>query len=169
MSAEESPRRISSAMILALRDHWIEACGARAMAERADIDPLKMPKLLPHVVLTEVHQKPLRFRYRLIGTWVTEMSGRDVTGRWLDEEIYGNNTERMLWAYHKCVDQRTPVAVREQVQFTAKEWIVIEALLLPLGNDVDGVTMILSGVDDVANSVEKPPEGSRYTLDWQAP
>jgi hypothetical protein len=161
----DAPDHITSVNLQQTLGYWFTARGSREFPERADIDPTDIPRLLPHVVLTDVFHDPLRFRYRLIGTAVTAMAGRDATGRWLDEELYGENLDRMLWAYRKCVDDRAPVAVREQIQFADRDWIVIEAVLLPLGSQGGRIDVILSAVDTIDPSVERPPQGTRLLLD----
>ena len=117
--------------------------------------------------MTEVFHDPLRLRYRLIGTYVTALAGRDATGRWLDHELYGAGTEDLLWAFRACIGERAPVAVREQVQFVAKEWVTIEALMLPLGDTDAEVGMVCSAVDVMAPGVAVPPHGTSFVLDWR--
>ena len=79
---------MSSATLRQVRDYWLTARGPRRQPAHGDIDPLQIPRpLLPHLVLTDVIHDPLRLRYRLIGTFVTALAGRDATGRWLDESL----------------------------------------------------------------------------------
>ncbi len=67
---------------------------AGGTAGTTDIDPAEMRGFLPCTVLIDVerHATGLRFRYRLVGTQVVLLFGREVTGRYLDElngdEIY---------------------------------------------------------------------------------
>ena len=138
------------------------------MPARPDIDPVHIPALLPHVILVDVLGAPPVFRYRLIGTGVTEMANRDATGRILDESLYGANTERILAAYRDVVAQAAPVAVREIVQFVPKDWIRTEVLLLPLSADGRAVDMILGGVDVVENNRadRRREHHEREALDW---
>jgi hypothetical protein len=164
----DAPDRITSVNLQQALDYWMAARGSREFPERADIDPVDIPRLLSHIVLTDVFHDPLRFRYRLIGTAVTAMAGRDATGKWLDEELYGENLDRMLWAYRKCVGDQAPVAVREQIQFADRDWIVIEAVLLPLGSPGGPVDVILSAVDTIDPSVARPPQGTRLVLDTRS-
>ncbi|SLN45561.1 PAS domain-containing protein [Oceanibacterium hippocampi] len=69
--------------ILALGlDAWRSLCGARPMPAPKDIDPLMLPRaILPHVLLLDIEQgPPARFRWRLIGTHITQTLGRDCSG-----------------------------------------------------------------------------------------
>lgn len=63
--------------------YWNRARGDRAMPSRVDIDPTEIPRLLPHMILTDVDHDPIDFRFRLIGTYVD----RHVNGRYTGERL----------------------------------------------------------------------------------
>ena len=67
--------------------YWLGKRGPRRAPARADIDPLEIASLLPHVMLIDVEHAPLRFRYSLVGTEVVRNLGADMTGRYLDEFV----------------------------------------------------------------------------------
>ncbi len=159
---------LASAKLRELRDYWLSARGERRMPSRRDIDPIAIPKLLPFIVLTDVLQDPLRFRYRLIGTAITALTGRDVTGLWLDEELYGDNLERMTWSFRTCAETMAPVAARQKAQFPDRDWVTVEVLLLPLGDRDDTVEVIISGLNVLDKDATQPPPDCRYLLDWQS-
>ncbi|USG61918.1 PAS domain-containing protein [Sneathiella marina] len=166
MERIKSGNKISSITLIELRDYWLEKRRSRKFPARADIDPVEFPNLLPQIALVDVTYDPLRFRYRLIGTTITAISERDATGHFIDENLYGERTENMLWAFKTCVHTKTPVAVREQVQFVKKERVVVEVLVLPLGETDDRVDMALVCLE-IINSLEKAPAmGTSLTLDW---
>ena len=116
------------------------------MPSRADIDPVHIPALLPHIILVDVIGAPPVFRYRLIGTAITKIANRDATGRILDESLYGANTERVLRTYRETVADKSPKAVREIVQFVDKDWIKTEVILMPLSSDGETIDMIVGAV-----------------------
>ena len=76
---------------------WDDLKGARPMPSPVDIDPLGFPtRLLPHISLLDIEYQPTRrFRWRLIGTYITEILGRDSTGRYWDE-IYDSRAMKAL-------------------------------------------------------------------------
>ena len=159
---------LRSNVLRELRDYWLGLCDTRQVMPAPDaVNPAAIPRLLPYVVLADVSHDPLQFRYRLIGTKITALAERDNTGRLIDRDLYGDNTERMLWAYRRCVATRAPVAVRERVQFIAKDWIVIEALMLPLGGTAAAVDRVLVGVDVVDDPIRDLPGDIRLELDWR--
>lgn len=79
------------------------------MPRRADIDPIDIPKLLPHVMLVDVLPSG-RYRYRLIGTENAEAHGVNATGRFLDEVLPGPEYKaHVLKLYDECVVARRPL------------------------------------------------------------
>lgn len=166
MERIDSGEKISSDTLIELRDYWLEKRKNREFPARADIDPVEFPKLLPQIALVDVTYDPVRFRYRLVGTTITAISERDATGHYIDEDLYGERTENMQWAFKTCLSKKAPVAVREQVQFVKKERVVVEVLILPLGSSDDQVDMILLCLE-TTNSPEKAPAmGTSLILDW---
>jgi hypothetical protein len=78
------------------------------MPQRADLDPIDIPKLLPHVMLIEVHGD--RYRYRLVGTANAQEHGMNATGRYLDEVLPGPEYKaHVLRLYDECVRERRPL------------------------------------------------------------
>ena len=168
MDRIETNLPISSGILLEIRDYWTDLKQNRLIALKEDLDPAAIAQHLPYVGLVDVFHNPLRFKYRLLGTRITELAGRDATGKWLDAELYGDNTENMLWLFKKCATSRKPVAVREQIQFVDKSWVVIDVAAFPMGN-IDGeITVILSAVDLSHMEAELPAPGTSYILNWQA-
>ena len=163
---EADPSGVTSPILRAFRDHWLALKGERAMPSRADIDPVHIPALSPHLILVDVVGAPPRFRYRLIGTAITKIANRDATGRVLDESLYGANTERMLRTYRETVADESPKAVREIVQFVDKDWIKTEVLLMPLSSDGETIDMIVGAVDIVDEAPNPRDLDRREDLDW---
>ena len=60
--------------------YWRRQCDSRAMPSRQDLDPLDIPNLLGGIMLADVMQNPLDFRYRLVGTGIAERFAHDDTG-----------------------------------------------------------------------------------------
>src|SRR5947207_1913335 len=61
-----------------LYHYWEIKRDTRAMPTRSDLDPGDLRCLLPH--LTLIDRADDQFRYRLVGTSVTQELGRDLTG-----------------------------------------------------------------------------------------
>jgi hypothetical protein len=100
---------IGDPRLKAAYDYWLGKSAGRAMPSRRDLDPADIPKLLPHVLLVEVHEGG-RYRYRLIGTENVCEHGMDATGRYLDEVLPGPEYRaHVLRLYDECVRERRPV------------------------------------------------------------
>ncbi|MDA0262380.1 MAG: PAS domain-containing protein [Proteobacteria bacterium] len=66
--------------------YWRSKAKDGQLPARSDINPVDIPRLMPHVVILDVRREPvLDFRYRLIGTYVVEHLCADRTGSWLSE------------------------------------------------------------------------------------
>lgn len=103
----------------------------------AEIDPIAIPpRLLSHLMLIDVEPgtgaggRP-RFRFRLIGTYVIEILGRENTGRYFDEiyppEIYDDMTAGLAW----LVENGRPLRSGACAVYAGKGWLDVEFLLLP--------------------------------------
>lgn len=128
---------------------WNEARGDRAMPARGDLDPLRMPRaLLPHILLIDLEAGPTqRFRWRLIGTHVTQIVGRDATGQYWDE-IYEPRVLRTLssgprWA----MENRQPVRSLGTAPIDDRSYLKSENLDLPLSSNGETVDMIMVVTD----------------------
>jgi hypothetical protein len=71
-----------------LAEYWRGLAGGEA-PERDRLDPASIGALLPFILLVEFEDRPFRVRYRLTGTKVDEMTGINITGRYLDEFAHG--------------------------------------------------------------------------------
>ncbi|CAM9829801.1 unnamed protein product, partial [Phaeothamnion confervicola] len=131
----------------ALWDYWRTAYDRLGRApRRADVDPIDIPKLLANLWIVD-WENAARFRYRLIGTAVTRAWNRDMTGRYLDDDIPGFaatalgrelagvvRTGRPAWS-------KGPPTPRPAVD--PVDVLEIERLALPLAADDGSVAMVL--------------------------
>ncbi len=139
---------ISHPTLVALYRYWEGKRGGRAMPARRDLDPSEIVKLLPHIYMVDVEHNPLRFRYRLIGTAICYLLGRDYTGRAVDAATYGEGEalDRLLQLFTAVVEARGPVAYKGNIWFVSgREWRQVEALLMPLSHDGASVDIIFAG------------------------
>ena len=54
------------------------------LPDRRDLDPVQIPKLLPGIILIDIHRDHYRFRLRLIGERMVAYRGRNLAGFWMD-------------------------------------------------------------------------------------
>jgi PAS domain len=65
--------------------YWQSIHPEKGLPGRQHFDPSAVPKLLPFLWLLDVRGHPVRVRCRLIGTAISSIIGKDLTGAWLDE------------------------------------------------------------------------------------
>lgn len=160
---------LESLVTRALRDHWLALAAGRAMPCWREFDAVAVPQLLRHLVVVQVTHAPLAFRYRLIGTYVTAIAGRDATGRALDAALYGDRLEAILWSFRRVAETGAPVASLGHVNFSTRDWIATEHVFLPFGPPGGPVDIILSGLDrrDGDQRLAAVPRGGAAVLDWR--
>ena len=64
-----------------LFDYWHISAGVRRMPARSDLDPLKVPKLLPCIGLIDVREGLDKASFRLAGTRLHDIYGQEITGK----------------------------------------------------------------------------------------
>ncbi len=125
-------------------EYWRRKAAGKAMARRADIDPVDIPKLLPDVMLVDVLPSG-RYRYRLIGTENADAHGMNATGRYLDEVLPGPEYKaHVLGLYDECIRSRRPLY--SECLFISPQHRVPErhtkVLFLPLSEDGETVNQV---------------------------
>jgi hypothetical protein len=75
--------------IIALQTYWANLANGEA-PDRSAFNITAVKFLLPYLMVCDFEFSPFRVRYRLSGTAVDEMTGTNLTGRYLDEFLTGN-------------------------------------------------------------------------------
>lgn len=129
-----------------VREYWAGKCGVRPMPRRQDIDPLELPRShMPYLSVLEVLSGGDDFRFRLLGTGITDLLGRDSTGKTVREVYAAADSEMRQWmldVYQAVVTHKRPVLKRGSLRMVQKEYIDFEALHLPLSEDGEHVSML---------------------------
>lgn len=146
------PGRFRAAPMRRIAAYWQSKCAPGRLPGRADILPEELRGDLPHVYLIDVLRQPLRFRFRLVGTAVCVLAGRDYTGAFLTEAKYGPNWQAIFDAYREVVERREPLAAELFAPWFGRDFHYYERFLAPLCQDGGPVTMIFAAL----HSVEEP-------------
>lgn len=140
-------------VLLDLHDYWQSRRGAQAFPARADIDPVDIPALLEHLLLVDVLQDPLDFRYRLVGGHIVHHAGHNIQGKTVRGLLEGENSpDRSVQA--KAMDLGKMVSDHKEPVFaqlryhsgTSNSEKLLHMVLLPLGEQGGGVNMVLGGL-----------------------
>ena len=125
-----------------LYGYWLAKRRGRRAPARADIDPLELRSVLPHISLFDVVEPGLRLRFRLVGTAVTVIAG-ETTGKFIDElvpaRVYAALHEHYVDIVHNFVG-RYCVA---DLAWQGRPYVRYHRLLLPLSEDQQSANMVL--------------------------
>ena len=131
-----------------LHGYWRQRARDRAMPDRSDIDPAEMVPWLPHLVLVDVLPPFADIRFRVIGTWVVDRTGRDDTGKTMGEIGLNDARERVLRPYLLTAETGRPHrregSFMDRSQLLDHTWA--ERLLLPLSQDGVAGAMVLAAI-----------------------
>lgn len=120
------------------------ACGGR-IPHRDAFRPTELVPILPSLAVVEVLQDGTAFRYRLVGSRIVQIAGRNATGLMLDGDLYGAELSRMISPYLSVVRARAPVQTRSPVLF-ADTWRASDNLFVPFTTSGDAVDQIIASV-----------------------
>jgi hypothetical protein len=110
------------------------------MPAHRDIDPVDIPRVLPHMAL--VHKPDGQFRFRLAGTNIMQMIGRDLTGAPIDSHA-GNAGAPLEGLAERVFATARPVFVTGFFKTRLDAIQNVSALFLPLSDDGTYVNMMV--------------------------
>lgn len=146
-----------------MRDYLALVAPPGVLPGRQALDPSLFKPLLPFVNLVDVIRLPdqLDFRFRLTGTLQTELAGREITGKRVEDAVLPEFVERIRANMAAAVGQRTAIYDRFPMPHPDRDWIDTERIYFPLasnGRDVD-MLLILNGYprDEIDNGLPLPP------------
>ena len=140
------PSEPSTPGLRKLLEYWQTKCSGGRLPTRADIDPADLSFLLPNLFLIDVNmgeEARNRFRFRLFGTELARVHGRDRTGKTFHETLEEEPADGSVTWATRLVNERIPLFVGGRVRYLRKEWLKFENAMLPLQNDGGEVSMIL--------------------------
>jgi hypothetical protein len=113
---------------------WEAQRAGRLAPDRADFSPFVLRPYLPRVLIYEIVQDNgrRRFRIRLYGTLISQYSGRDPTGKFVDEimteQAYADFDTGLSWA----TDNARPLRAAGTYYFVDRSFVKFESVTLPL-------------------------------------
>jgi hypothetical protein len=137
-----APDIISKAMA-----YWDRIRGVRAIPRRNDLDPVDIPKLLPFIMLVDVLDGPLDFKFRLIGTEIDAIISDDYLGRRFSAIPHMTSGNKVWAEYETVVRGRQPFT--GTVDYVGADRYVrgIRHCLMPLSADGETVDMVFVAVE----------------------
>jgi hypothetical protein len=136
---------IAAPLLAELYGYWSAKRGARFAPSRGEIDPIEIPRLLPHLMLVDVVEGGARLRYRLAGTEIESRFGCSMVGRYIDEMMRGRYNDYIHELYRELLTTRRALYSESAYGPEGSAPLYTQRLMLPLSNDGNSVDMVLAG------------------------
>ena len=147
VGSEIDPRALANPTLAFLKAYWEGKRNGRSMPSRMDIDPLEMKEHLGWIILADVLGDCVDFRFRLVGTRVTDYFGRDITGKTLSESYASHGTAALKMAlavYRKVARDRLVLRTFGNAGWLGQDFLEFDQLFLPLSDDGMRANMVMS-------------------------
>lgn len=129
----DSHLRARQAPLVELVRFWYLHRGPGGLPPRSAFDACALKAFLPHIFITEYETATQRYRYRLIGTALTEAFRRNATGCYFDE-IYDTPDLHALHEMHEAARlSGEPKTIGGRMTLADRATMIVDALLLPVG------------------------------------
>jgi hypothetical protein len=147
-----------------LFDYWLQLAGQRPMPARSDLDPLKVPRLLPHLGLIDLRDGIDQALFRLAGTRLRDIYGQEITGKRLDEVFSGDCAAYWSRIHRRVMEKGLPAHGIVRGPAEGRDHVVLFWLRLPLSEDGTQVDRILC--HDVAGPSGTADRPADFTLHY---
>ena len=144
---EINPQIFQNPTLAFLKSYWDEKRGARTMPSRADIHPSEMKAHLRWILLMDVLPGGEDFRFRAVGTRVSDYFLVDVSGKSVSDGFapFGPEAVEAVKATHrKVVAEGVVLRAYGGAGIFGRAFLDLDAIYLPLSEDGLTVNMILS-------------------------
>jgi hypothetical protein len=146
VATEIDPSVLEHPTLAFLHDYWNAKRGDRAMPSRGDLRASDLKEHLGWVLLMDVMPGALDFRYRLIGTLVTQYWLKDSTGKTVNEafEESGPMVQKaVLSVFRKCARDKCVVRSYGDAGWLPGGFERFDSIYMPLSDDGETVNHLL--------------------------
>lgn len=128
---------------------WADARGADAVPLRANIEPTKIPAILPWILLLEAIEvdEIVQFRYRLTGSGCREIFGIDFTGKLLGEDLTPEGADIRRREFISVMTTGKPIYSQTEIPIAGREFINVYRGVFPvsrLGKCIDQIFIVIA-------------------------
>lgn len=144
---EQNPGQIDNPVLQFFLSYWQEKRAGRSMPSRADISPREIKPYLGWVCLLDALPGFADFRYRLVGSFVSEYFLGDGTGRTVSDAFAKNPHVRdgALWLFRTTCKRKVPLRIWSPGGVWEDHYHPDnDALYLPLGADGENAGMVMN-------------------------
>lgn len=126
-----------------LLKRWREILAKGKMPRRSEITARDLKDVLRNIVVFErISLSPPRYRWRLIGTSMTPITG-DNTGKTFEETLPPDHIARWVACGDVILNEARPLRFIGRVHLKGREYLNAENLFVPLANDSDEPTFAM--------------------------
>jgi hypothetical protein len=143
-----------------LHTWWEERRFDSDTPDRSDLQPEDLKPLLPCIFIADAEHEPFRVRYRLVGTRAAEITGFDISGRYLDELLSAESDQPWMDHYKTAYITRRPLLGATTVPTSAGHLFTYEFGIFPLrkgGHTIEQFVAIEDYFGLVARVVQVKP------------
>ena len=135
---------LDSSVLREALDYWEALPAVNGLPGRSDIDPMKIPRLLPTTFLVDVEENG-DFRYRLAGTMVEDRYQVGAIKGLTPRDLMGDAAENVLRPYRRVRDEGVMFYREATLDWfhQARRFVRYKVLLMPLGDGDGRVDMII--------------------------
>ncbi|UUX51915.1 PAS domain-containing protein [Nisaea acidiphila] len=156
LDGPDDPRKaLTSDIHLRGFDYWRSIAGSASLPLREAFEPADVPDLLPHLILLEVTENPIDFRYRVIGGVVRQHLLGNYTGRWISSIPHQAAPSTIHSNLAKAVRNRSPLLSDTPYIGPQKDFLKSDELILPLMEADERVSRLLVLLDFVRRPLEE--------------
>jgi hypothetical protein len=130
----------------ALFEYWAGKAPPEKLPGRQHIDPVEMRAFLPYLRLVDVLKEGdiYRFRYRLIGSHVSDLHGQSEIGRYVDQYALPEHYKKQFYPdMMALIQSKQPHFAMRKAPVRLHNFTAYQRLNLPLASDGENVDMVL--------------------------
>lgn len=135
--------------------YWRSRKEARDIPARRNIDPQDIPHLLRGICILEINydgEDIERVKFRLAGTQLYEMAGKELTGSYVDEVVPPDIYPEIATQFQWIVENRQPCFRRFQWRHGPLPKITYERVMAPIASDNDDCIQQLIGMHVISSN-----------------
>lgn len=151
LAASDPPMNVDMALhfdsptLGAAFDYWTAKCAGRPWPDRKEIDPVDIPKLLPHLALIDVRREEdgeLALFSRLAGLELESVFG-SLRQRNIADVLAPDTAARWGAVAALSLDCGRPFRLHGLIQHAHKSYLQAELLVAPLGESAERISTLL--------------------------
>jgi hypothetical protein len=124
---------------------WQSKTGPLSLPKRSGISARELKPFLSNIVVVErIAENPSQYRWKLMGTKVTQALGEH-TGKLFDESLAPEHSTRLSESYDMVLGDTKPWRFYGEVTLNGRDYLVAENLYLPLADD-NGLPRFIMGL-----------------------